>query len=437
MSKGLLAVIIAVTAVVAVAYGNARSVARAQSSGSISGTVYVDTNVNGGRDPGEPLAPGRTVGLFEYNETSDDLIQLATTESASDGSYRFDDLDPVANYGVSLIRDADTPCIDNGVSFYIAGQHTTTADLGVAPSGDRRVSGILLNDLNENGERDADEPPLAGWQLRLTGGSQYQCQIDVVSDDQGAFEFGGLPEGQYCIAPIAASSSSQAHIWELTFPTQPFDLPGAFPDMRFPDVQVDLESSDVEGLEVGLHLLSGTGSLAAWTYSDANGNGALDASEASDCCQVLFLRSTKAGLLFLLPQEQKPIGVGHYELTGLPEGDYTVTLATWMPNPIGDVAPDGRPLRTDTLTAGGSSTVYFAFLPGPAPGPTEPAGSASLPPTGGGIEGSWHWNDLILAATAFLMISVTALALWAKRQMQSRLKEGEATRAGRDGWPFA
>ncbi len=409
MSRGFLVVVVVLMVAVAVSFGKAWPLAHAQSGGTISGIVYVDTNVNGGHDPGEPPAPGRTVGLFEYNETSDDLIQLATTESASDGSYRFDDLDPTANYGVSLIRDADTPCIDNGVSFYIAGRHTTSADLGVSPVGHHKVSGTLLNDLNENGERDAGEPPLAGWQLQLTGGSDYQCQIDVTSDDQGAFEFGGLLEGQYRISPIAAPSSSQAHIWELTFPTEPFDLPGAFPDMRFPDVQVDLESSDVEGLEVGLHLLSGTGSLAAWTYSDANGNGALDAGEASDCCQALFLRSTKAGLLFLLPQEQKPIGVGHYELTGLPEGDYTVTLATWMPNPIGDVAPDGRPIRTETLNEGESSTVYFGFAPQPAQAPVAAptSGPASLPHTGQG-----HDDDRSLTHSSAgwpVMLLITSL----------------------------
>ena len=406
MSRYLVAIVLA-SAALSLTLGNSEPLAHAQSGGSISGMVYVDSNVNGRHDPGEPPAPGRTVGLFEYNETSDDLIQLATTESASDGSYRFDDLNPVANYGVSLIRDAETPCIDNGVSFYIAGQHTTSADLGVSPVGHRKVSGTLLNDLNENGERDAGEPPLAGWQLQLTGGSDYQCQIDVVSDDQGDFEFGGLLEGQYRISPIGAPSSSQAHIWELTFPTEPFDLPGAFPDMRFPDVQVDLESSDVEGLEVGLHLLSGTGSLAAWTYSDANGNGALDASEASDCCQVLFLRSTKAGLLFLLPQEQKPIGVGHYELTGLPEGDYTVTLATWMPNPIGDVAPDGRPLRTDALTEGESSTVYFGFAPQPLQTPVFV--SPSEGPRGLTQAGEGSDADGLLAPTVLLAAFATSL----------------------------
>jgi hypothetical protein len=417
MSRCLLAVIVVVGAVFAVAFANVGPVVRAEGGGSISGVVYFDTNLNGRLDQGEPPAGGRTVELLSDSGLSDiDLTTVATSESASDGSYRFDDLDPAANYGVSLIRGANTPCIDNGVSFYIGGQHATTADLGVAPGGDRKVSGTLLSDLNENGERDAGEPPLAGWQLRLTGGSEYQCQIDVTSDDQGNFEFGGLPGGQYRISPIAAPSSSQPHVWELTFPTEPFNLPGALPYMRDPSASVDLESSDVVGMEMGLHMLSGTGSLAAWTYSDVNGNGALDAGEASDCCQVLFLRSTEAGLLFLLPQEQTAIGVGHYELTGLPEGDYTVTLATWMPNPIGNVAPDGRPIRTETLNEGESSTVYFGFALQPLPTPVFV--SPSEGPRGLTQAGEGSDADGLLAPTVLLAafaISLIGAGLYLER----------------------
>ena len=336
-------------------------------TGSISGVVYFDTDMNGIRNAGDSPAPGRTVELV----SDIDEIRLATTKTASDGSYRFDNLDPAARYGVSVVRDGKTPCIGSGISFYSGADRTIDADIRVAPPGNRSVSGTLLSDLNENGEKDRGEPPLVGWQLRLTGLGDFECQIDVATGDQGEFEFAGLLAGTYNISPIAAPSSypDKRVVWELTFATRPFDLPGAYPDMRFPDTSVDLESSkDVRGMELGLHVLSGTGSVTAWIFTDNDRDGTRDEDEKPfDCCSILFLRSSEAGLLFLETAEDR-LGVGHYELTGLPPGDYTVALATWMPDPTGHVDADGRPVRVFTLREGEAAFADFGF----GPQPTEP-----------------------------------------------------------------
>ena len=371
--------------------GTARPVA-AQGAGSISGVVYFDTDMDGERDAGEPPAPGRTVQLL----IGDDEREVSTVKSGTDGTYSFDHLLPDANYGVAVVRDSETPCTNGGVPFFSGSDKTTGADLGVAPPGDRSVSGTLVSDLNENGERDAGEPPLAGWRLRLVGYDAGECQLDSTTAANGEFEFGRLPKGTYSLSAAGASPSLPDDVvWELTFVTRPFDLPGAYPNMRFPDTSVDLDSSDaVRGMAFGLHVLTGTGSITAWTFHDLDLDGVRDEGEQPfDCCGVLFLRSSAAGMLFLGTAQDR-MGAGHHVLMGLPAGSYTIALSTWTDNPTGFVDADGRPVRSLTLGEGEAGIADFGFGPQPPertaepltpqPKPTlEPSTPAPFPPPGG------------------------------------------------------
>jgi hypothetical protein len=59
MHRRLLLGIAAAVAVLVVAFGGAGSVVRADGGGSISGTVYFDTDVDGQRAAREPLVPWR------------------------------------------------------------------------------------------------------------------------------------------------------------------------------------------------------------------------------------------------------------------------------------------------------------------------------------------------------------------------------------------
>jgi hypothetical protein len=193
------------------------------------------------------------------------------------------------------------------------------------------------------------------------------CLVDLTTGPSGEFRFDNLPAGVYAVNVVAGSAAFQPRVaWELTYATRPFDLPGAYPDMRFPDASVDLESSKtVEGMELGVHVLLGSGSITAWIFRDLDRDGERDdGEELFDCCGILFLRSSAAGLLFVQTVETR-VGVGHYELVGLPPGDYTVPMATWVDDPTGAVDHEGRPVRTLSLAEGEAAAINFGFGPQP------------------------------------------------------------------------
>jgi beta propeller repeat protein len=65
------------------------------------------------------------------------------------------------------------------------------------------ISGSKWNDLNENGEWDAEEPQLAGWTIYLDAndnGELDEGEISTVTDEDGNYTFTNLPIGTYTIA---------------------------------------------------------------------------------------------------------------------------------------------------------------------------------------------------------------------------------------------
>jgi hypothetical protein len=424
---------------VLVAFGGAGLVVRADAGGSISGVVYYDSDMDGLRGPGEAAAPGKKVVLL----VGDEETLLTTTESGFDGRYEFGGLQAGSTYIARVVLDADTPCAVDPQA-YIQGDETREdADLGIVPRGDRGVSGTLTSDLNENGKRDAGEPALAGWGLRLTNLGGLECQVDLATGSGGEFRFEGLPAGVYAVNVISGSAAFPPRVaWELTFATRPFDLPGAYPDMRFPDASVDLQSSkSVEGMELGVHVLTGGGSITAWIFRDLDRDGERDdGEEVFDCCGILFLRSSAAGLLFIQTVEER-VGVGHYELVGLPPGDYTVPMATWIDDPTGAVDQEGRPVRTLSLAEGEAAVVNFGFGPQPpesedeplpltptpeATGMPQPPAVIGAPETGGGSTASTGAGIPIPVFSVAVLGGILgpALLVWRRRHRARNVERG-------------
>jgi SdrD B-like domain len=423
--------IFTLVASLAFAHAGSAHIARA-AGGSISGTVYFDADMNGERDPGEPPAPGRTVQLVD-----DEAVPLGpTTKSASDGSYRFDSLSPDGHYGVTVVRDSDTPCINGAIAF-VDGDRTSTQDLGVLPRGDRSVSGLLVSDVNENGVRDTGEPALGGWQIQLIGTlMNAECEVNVTTDDIGRFKFDGLYAGMYEVLTKAASERLPSQTaWQLTFVDHPSGAPGAYPNLRSPDPSIDLSTlTNTEGMIVGVHVLSGTGAVNAWIFNDLDLDGTMDAGEQPfDCCGIIFLRSSPLGLLPVQPYEPKA-GMGHYGWKGLPAGDYKVALLTWRPASTAPAEQDGRPVRVFTLHEGETAVANFGFGPlppepddeasptTPVPPTVQPLSMATpsaphavgLPSTGDAPPGSESRAPLALAIGATVLV-VGLTSLWRKR----------------------
>ncbi|MCH7229043.1 SdrD B-like domain-containing protein, partial [Haloferula sp. A504] len=174
--------------------------------GSISGTIVLGDG-NGFSDPGETEVAGVPVSLrFAGDDgipgTADDVI--ATTSTASDGSYALGSLRPGAYEitttvpgGLLALADADggNP---NSISVSLGiGENVTTRDFEYEASA---ISGVVWNDLDANGGREAGEPLLSGVTVFLDldhNGLQDPGEPTTVTDGSGFYEFTGLPSGSF------------------------------------------------------------------------------------------------------------------------------------------------------------------------------------------------------------------------------------------------
>jgi hypothetical protein len=155
--------------------------------GGISGTVFVDDNGNGTRDPDEAGLAGVTVAL--------NGAPGATATSGADGVYEFSGLlagayqvaapEPAAG----LALGTPTPL----AALVAAGQDVAGLDFGYVAG---RIAGMAFVDGNGNGLMDAGEPGLGGVEISLGGASSGVTQTAT----SGGFAFGGLGAGGYTVA---------------------------------------------------------------------------------------------------------------------------------------------------------------------------------------------------------------------------------------------
>ena len=129
---------------------------------------------------------------------------MATTTSASDGSYTFGNLAPE----VYTIEEIVMP------GWYITqptnppGTYTLSAQSGVTVTGldfgdfkTISVTGDIYNDLDGNGLRGSGEPGLAGWTVDLED-SSGNVLASVLTDSNGNYAFTGVGGGSYQVAEV-------------------------------------------------------------------------------------------------------------------------------------------------------------------------------------------------------------------------------------------
>jgi uncharacterized repeat protein (TIGR01451 family) len=197
-------------------------------SSSIAGTVFLDQGNDGlinGTDSG---IAGVSVELLDAGGAV-----LATTLTAADGSYRFDNLQP----GTYSVREPSQPAsTSNGITTAgavpnggTAGTATTTAVLPsrigniVLPpntvaggnnfaeiSNGRTLSGSIFLDFNNNGLIDGNDHGIGGQQVVLSGtdvnGNAVSRTATTAAD--GSYSFTGLPEGTYAVAQPSQPSGT-------------------------------------------------------------------------------------------------------------------------------------------------------------------------------------------------------------------------------------
>ena len=167
--------------------------------------VWNDLDRDGSQDADEPGIDGVTVTLTG----TDDLAApvSATTTTAEDGLYRFDNLRPgtyvvtfttAAGYqptGADLGGDetTDSDGADEAVTLSV-GEANLTVDSGFQQLAG--PSGQVYIDSNDNGVRDSGEAPIPGTIITATGPNGT---VTTTTGRDGSYGFVGLPFGTYTL----------------------------------------------------------------------------------------------------------------------------------------------------------------------------------------------------------------------------------------------
>ncbi|MBN2022004.1 MAG: carboxypeptidase regulatory-like domain-containing protein [Pirellulales bacterium] len=197
----------------------------------IAGNVFVDLDGDCIRDAGETPIPGVTIHLVDAEGN-----RIATTKTAANGTYQFVDLAP-GTYGLEEIQPSN----------YLDGCEKVGSAGGIVPSNDRMakitlapgtkgvdynfcelrpasISGYVFQDgpavvlfpgqtmpqvaSIRDGQRTADDQPIAGVTLQLCDGSgapELDARgnpITTKTDANGYYEFTGLAPGVYSVIQV-------------------------------------------------------------------------------------------------------------------------------------------------------------------------------------------------------------------------------------------
>lgn len=189
--------------------------------GTISGTVFEDTNQDLAQESGEPGVAGVTLQLLQWNGTAYVATSQSTVTDAS-GNYSFTGLLP-GEYQVvetppsGLFAEGSIPGSDSGSPDGRAASTTVINEITLL-GGDSAVhnnfalvqpvtlSGYVYHDANDDGQREPGEAGIAGVQLSIVpiatlAGTTATTQTVTTAAD-GSYSVSGLPPGTYSIIEV-------------------------------------------------------------------------------------------------------------------------------------------------------------------------------------------------------------------------------------------
>ncbi len=224
---------------------------------SVSGTKFEDLNQNGQRDAEEKGLEGWTVNLEK------DGSAVNTTTTDVNGQYSFDNLEPGDYVLAEVQQDGWTVTMPSAGSYQISlqpGQDLAGQDFGnFRPVEKASVSGTKFEDLNQNGQRDAEEKGLEGWTVNLE--KDGVAVNTTTTDVNGQYSFDNLEPGDYVLAEV------QQDGWTVTMPSA-----GSY--------QISLQpGQDLAGQDFGNFRPVEKASVSGTKFEDLNQNGLRDAEE--------------------------------------------------------------------------------------------------------------------------------------------------------------
>jgi uncharacterized repeat protein (TIGR01451 family) len=238
----------------------------------------------------------------------------------------------------------------------LIGNAVSDSDIIVQNNGNS-ISGMKFNDLNGNGIKDAGEPGLQGWIIKLEQPLGTPIWAATTAVD-GSYSFTDLSPGTYYVSEVAQSG------WIQTFPTSP----------NYYTVTI------TEG-NITLIILKDFGnyqnkySISGMKFNDINGNGVKDAGEPGLRNWKIELRDATGALITNTVTGSN----GSYSFTQLPPGTYYVSEVAqsgWIQT--FPTSPNYYTVTIDNTNVTGKN--FGNFLPSPPPPPPPPPPTPT-PPT--------------------------------------------------------
>jgi len=320
---------------------------------ALSGTVYEDRDEDAVIDAGEDGIADVTVTLDGIDDLGNVVHRTLTT--STEGHFLFDTLRP-GTYQLTETQPS--------APFYFDGLDTV-GSLGGVPDNDafsviplaaaQTGAGYLFGelppvdpvgyvfvDVNDNGARDAGEPPVPGTQITVTGIDDLGQTVTLTdtTDANGFYQFAFLRRGTYAIA------ESQP-LGYLDGQEQNGTPPAVMSNDLFEGLALDWGqfAGDYNFGEVAF------GSLAGHVYVDTNHNGGFDEAEMRLSGVTITLTGTDLGNNPIV-RNTTTDSTGGYQFNDLLPGTYRLTQtqpANYVDGPDQPGNLGGTPLLPDAV----------------------------------------------------------------------------------------
>ncbi len=328
---------------------------------SVSDTVWLDVNADGGLDATDRRISGVKVFVDQNNNGTVDANEpFAITDS--NGNYIIPNL-PDATWTVavdtSTLPAGVSPTFDlNGIAtpnktsvVLTAAQVRTDVDFGYV--GSASIGNSIYNDLNGDGTRAATDPGLAGVKVFIDlndDGSRQANEQFATTDATGAYVITGLTAGTYTVVVDATT------------------LPAGVTIKGDPDATKDGKTTvtltAAQAFTTANFGYQGNASAGDHVWNDLNGDGVQGATDPPISGVKIFIDLNANGVRDSNEPFATSDTLGNYTITGLAAGSCTVAVdTTTLPTGVTQTGdPDAtNDNKTAVTLASGQSLVTADF----------------------------------------------------------------------------